>query len=663
MAIDLVPVGEEFAELDLVVRQLDDGTLTVAADDALPDQARVHVAPTPSGLRAWLVLTALAPGQGSRVAATLGPMNQTLTGAKLMVRGTEVRFEMDLDHAPPFARDELQALFRGVVDGAAAQKGAVEGVVAAHAPTVVAPAAPAPAPPGDEAALPSSYLRGAGQRPGDTATERFGKLGAVPGRGELSPGERVSSGRLPSRAPAPAGGGGGGALIAAGLLGLLVLGGGAAGVWFLQQRGPDTEVVVAPPPAPPATETPPVAPPVATEAADPLTLPPSVFDETDETPRPARRPSTPTGPATTLTEDQVLADVRVADKRLAAVEAWARSGHDRTPGARHRLLEALGAEVEADPAIGRLVMQSLRDRPLPLAEAIECLPIATGGVKRLLIVQLGEATGPSAGEAVRALEAVKEDTKDLVVEEALLRLGRPRAGAPLRLATARGAEWVLYGDGQPLLQALARVDVKQLASLFEHPDAEVRVTACALVSGAEQPREALALLAPALRDADATVRQRAAEGLTALRDARASWPLARALLREEPGQTRDVVRDGLSRLPLRETVDLLQQLYARPDAQDRRAAVAGLSSIGRPEAMPGLVAALKDADRAVRFDAIKALDAAYGQPALRPKVTEGLASIRALGLDRADREVWAIARQLHYQITGRMPDAEVRDRR
>jgi HEAT repeat protein len=310
-----------------------------------------------------------------------------------------------------------------------------------------------------------------------------------------------------------------------------------------------------------------------------------------------------------------------------------------------------------------MIMQSLRDRPLPLAEAIECLPVATGGVKRLLIVQLGEATGPSAAEAVRALEAVKEDTKDLVVEEALLRLGRPRAGAPLRLANARGAEWVLYGDGQPMLQALARVDVKQLASLFEHPDAEVRVAACALVSGAEQPREALALLAPVLRDADASVRQRAAEGLTALRDARASWPLARALLREEAGQTRDVVRDGLSRLPLRETVDLLQQLYARPDAQDRRAAVAGLSAIARPESMPGLVVALKDADRAVRLEAIKALDAAYGQPALRPKVTEGLASIRALGLDRADREVWAIARQLHYQITGRMPDAEVRDRR
>jgi HEAT repeat protein len=661
VAIDLVSVGEEFAELDLVVRQLDDGTLTVAADDALPDQARVHVASTTDGLRAWLVLAALAPGQGSRVAATLGPMNQSLTGAKLMVRGTEVRFEKDLDHAPPFARDELQALFRGVVDGAAAHKGAVEDVVAAHAQTVVAPAAPAAAP--DEAALPSSYLRGAGQRPGDTATERFGKLGAVPGRGELAPGERSASGRAPTRSSAPSGGGGG--LIALGVLGLLVLGGGAAGVWFLQRRGPETEVAVAPPPPPPAaTETPAVATPVATEAADPLTLPPSVFDETDETPRPTRRStSTGQGATLTLTEDQVLADVRVADKRLAAVEAWARGGLDRAPGARQRLLEALGAEVEADQGVGRMIMQSLRDRPLPLAEAIECLPVATGGVKRLLIVQLGEATGPSAAEAVRALEAVKEDTKDLVVEEALLRLGRPRAGAPLRLANARGAEWVLYGDGQPMLQALARVDVKQLASLFEHPDAEVRVAACALVSGAEQPREALALLAPVLRDADASVRQRAAEGLTALRDARASWPLARALLREEAGQTRDVVRDGLSRLPLRETVDLLQQLYARPDAQDRRAAVAGLSAIARPESMPGLVVALKDADRAVRLEAIKALDAAYGQPALRPKVTEGLASIRALGLDRADREVWAIARQLHYQITGRMPDAEVRDRR
>lgn len=652
MAIDLVRVGEEFAELDLVVRQLDDGTLTVAADDALPDQARVRVLPTPSGLRAWQLVAALPPGQGSRVAAALGPMNQALTAGKLMVRGTEVRFEVNLDHPPPFLPDELHELFLGTMDGAAVQRAPVEAIVGAHAPTVIAEAPPAAEP----VALPSSYLRGAGQKPGDAATDRFGAPGALPGRGELPPGERVASERSTGRLSSPRGGGGG--LAVAGFVGLLVVGGGAAAVWFVNRPAPTEVALVAPPPTEPApavTE----APPADAEPQRPTT---SIFDDPDAPP-PVRSATTPARRGTALSEEQVLADVQVADKRLEAVESWLRAGHDRAPGGRRRLLEALGTEVEADAAVGRLIMQNLRDRPLPLPEAIECLAVASGGVKRLLIVQLGETTGPDAPQAVRALEGVTEDTKDLVVEEALLRLGRPRPGAPLRLATARGVEWVVYGDGQPLLVALARTDVKQLASLFEHPEAEIRVVACTLVAGAEQPREALTLLAPLLRDADASVRRRAAECLTALRDARASWPLARALVREEAKQTRDVLRDGLTRLPLRETVELLKQLYARPEVSDRRAAVAAFSSIGKPEAVPGLVAALKDADRTVRLDALRALDAAYGQPALRPKVTEGLAAIRALGLDRTDRDAWTIARQLHYQITGRMPDAEVRDRR
>jgi len=176
----------------------------------------------------------------------------------------------------------------------------------------------------------------------------------------------------------------------------------------------------------------------------------------------------------------------------------------------------------------------------------------------------------------------------------------------------------------------------------------------------------LPLLAPILRDPEPQVRQRAAEGLTALRDPRASWPMSRGLIREdETAQTRDVLRSGLQRLPLKETIDHLLQLYARPDVGDRRAAVAGLSAIAKPESIPGVVAALKDADRLVRLEALKALDVAYKQPLLRPKVTEGLAAIRELGLaaNRADREVWQFARQLHHQITGRMPEDSVRDQR
>ena len=49
---DLFPFGEAFAELDLVVRQLDDGSLTVTRDDTLPDSARVLITSGPSGLQA-----------------------------------------------------------------------------------------------------------------------------------------------------------------------------------------------------------------------------------------------------------------------------------------------------------------------------------------------------------------------------------------------------------------------------------------------------------------------------------------------------------------------------------------------------------------------------------------------------------------------------------
>ncbi len=663
MPIDLLPIGETLAELDLVVRQLDDGSLSVTTDDALPDGARVRLAPSGGqGLRAWLQVVSLAAGQGSRVAASLGPVNQAIAGAggrgALMVRGNEVRFEVDLEHLPPYTGDELQALYRAVVDGGAAQRPTVARIVAEAAPTLVAPA-PAP---DDGAPLPSSYLPGAGQRPRESATERFGRIGAVPGRAELAPEDRAR--------PAAGRGGGGVVLMVVGLLGLTLVAAAGFGVMKLRegrqedQETPKVDVATKVAPLPPpadggATTAPDEAP---GQGQDPMSSEPLEPGPTPRRPS-ASRPtsSTPPKAPAAITEEQALAGARDPAKRADAVEAWLAAELDRAPGARARMLEALEDGVEADAKVGRLIMQSLRDRPPSTAEAIACLEVADGVVKRALVHALAEASGPDAEQAAAALSLL-EDTPDLVVDEALLRLGRPRDGAPLRLATARGPDWVLYGDGRPLLEALAKRDVKQLASLLKHDDVEVRMSACALIVGADQPRDALALLAPVLRDAEPRVRERAAEGLAALRDPRASWPLARALTREDSNQTRDVIIDGLQRLPLKETVELLGRLYGSADAGERRAAVMGFNAIGKPEAVTGLVAALRDADRAVRLEALRALDAAYGKPALRPRVSEGLAAIRELGLDRADREVWSIARQLHYQITGRMPDATVRDR-
>lgn len=660
MSIDLLPVGEQLAELDLVVRQLDDGSLTVTTDDTRPDGERVHIAAAGRGLRAWLPVAKLAPGQASRTAAALGPLNQAIAegggrGA-LIVRGDEVRFEVGLDHPAPYGDDELRALYQAAADGGAQQREAVARIVAETTPPAFAAPAEEPA-----AELPSSFLRGAGQRPRESATERFGALGKTPGRGELAPEDRASHHRPQ--------GGGGGALIVVGLLGLAGAGG-AVALFLRPTSGPETDAPpvvesTAPAPAPagdapdaPAPDgEPPAAPTVSGRPATPTAAP----DEATPAAAATRAPAAPTRPAApAVSEEDLLARARDPETRLAAVEDWLLHGVDARPGARRRMLEALGDGVEADGKVGRLVVHSLRERPPSVAEAIECLAVARGGVKRALVSLLGDAAGDDARAAAEALAKV---TPDLQVDEALLKLGRPRPGAVLRLANERGADWVLFGDGNLLLADLARRDLKQVASLLEHGDPEVRIYACSLIAAREeQQREAVAILAPVLRDAEPRVRARAAEGLAALRDPRASWPLARALAREDSSQTRDVITGALQRLPLRETIELLQKLQGNQEAGDRRAAVLGLAAIGKPEAIGGLVAALRDADRTVRLEALRALDVAHGKRALRPRVAEGLPAIRELGLDRRDREVWSIARQLHYQITGRMPDETVRDR-
>jgi hypothetical protein len=643
MVTDLLPVAEELAELDLVVRQLDDGTLTVTTDDRLPDRARTRVIADGPGIKAFQVVAALRPGQASHAAAWVGGMAVTGGRGALVVRGDEVRFEAGIDHGPPFAGPELEALYKCILSGVQETQGRVNELVG-----------PAPE------ALPSSYLRGAGQR--ESATDRYGPRDAVPGRSELSPHEAHAHAHAP---PRPAGGGGGGAaLIIVGLVGLIILAGGAA-VVLMPRAAPDAGVPVAA--TEPEDDIGPLTPridPTATAVEPPTTT--TKRPGTTTSTRPTTT-STPTATATEparppLTEAQALEDAKDATLRFDAVSQWLEQRLDRAPGARRRMFEVIGADLEADPKVGRIVLQSLRDRPPSVAEAVELLDVSRGGVRRLVIEQLGNATGDEATEAVKALEAAVaapgvEAPIALLLDETLLKLGTPREGALLRLAGARGADWALYGDGRPLLEALSKRDVRALAPLLEQsPDAEVRASVCALVAAADgQQREALALLSTALRDADGTVRQRAIEGLRTIADPRASWPLARLLVRDESNQTRDVARDALQRLPLRETIELLVQLLGQQSVEDRRAAILALAAIGKPEAIPAVVTALRDADRSVKLEALRTLDAAHRQAALRGKVSEALGPIREIALQRGDRELSNIARQLHYAITGRMP--------
>lgn len=662
--MDLLPVGEELAELDLVVRQLDDGRLTVARDDATPDEGRIALRIDGERLVASL---AVGPAEKTpELERTLGLIGGN---GRALLREGKVYFESALSVASgkPPGRDMLRDLVEGVEDGAlrargelaraAAPPGAETAptlVGAAGAPTQAVPPGAVGTPVDDKGGLPSSYLRGAGQSGGETATQRYGRSGAVPGKPELTPEERRAQ-RAGMASPAAAGAGGGGGLIVVGLVVLLAAGG--AGLFLV--RGRSTAVTVSTQPTTPTAPieiTPAIDTESLTRPADPgkrpggATRPPS-----PSTPTP---PPKPRGPS----EQELLAEVKDPARRLAAVERWVQDGHDAAEGARSRLVAALDPASFVEPKLDRALARSVGQQPPALPEADELLAKGGPAVRRAVATQLLSAQDKDAAEKLLVAH-VKDDPPELPIEETLVRLGRPREGAAGRLVAARGAEWALWGEGGQLLEELGKADPKQLAPLLSHADPEVRKLACGLLVKAQQPTESLKLLTQALKDAEASVRQRAVEALVAVGDPRCCWPLARALVREEARQVKDALRDSLQRLPTKETVTLLEQLRAQQAPADRRAACAGLAATKKVEAVPGLIQALSDADREVRLEALRALDGLYNQPELRPSITEGLAAIRKIGLDRSDRDAQALAQKLHMAITGRMPDAGMRGNR
>lgn len=676
--MDLLPVGEELAELDLVVRQLDDGRLTVARDDATPDEGRITLRIDGERLVASL---AVGPGEKTpELERTLGLIGGN---GRALLRDGKVYFEAALSVASgkPPGRDMLRDLIEGIEDGALRARGelarAAAPAGAETAPTLVgaagvptqaiapgggpagAPTIGTPVPVDDKAGLPSSFLRGAGQSGGETATQRYGRQGAVPGKAELSPEDRRASQRMAMASPAAAGSGGGMGIVI-GLVVLLAAGG--AGLFLL--RGRSTTVVVAPPP--PVQTTPiEITPAIDTEAlsrpSDPGKSDPGKKPAGTTTPPTStaqKPPPRPKGPS----EQELLADAKDPAKRLAAVERWVQEGHDAAEGARGRLLAALDATALVEPKLDRALARSVGQQPPTLAEADDLLARGGPALRRAVATHLLGAQDKDAAEKL-LLAHVKDDPPELPLEETLVKLGRPREGAAGRLVAARGSEWALWGEGGQLLEELGKQDCKQLAPLLSNADPEVKKLACGLLVKAQQPNESLKLLTAALKDADASVRQRAVEALVAVGDPRCCWPLARALVREEARQVKDALRDSLQRLPTKETVQLLDQLRAQPTPADRRAAVAGLAATKKVEAVPSLVKALEDADREVRLEALRALEALYNQPDLRPTITEGLAAIRKIGLDRTDRDAQALAQKLHMAITGRMPDAGMRGNR
>ncbi|RMG19167.1 MAG: hypothetical protein D6731_00215, partial [Planctomycetota bacterium] len=236
-SFDLYPIGEAYAELDLVVRQLDDGRLTLADDDSLPDDERVHVSATDEGLRASLRI-ANVPAMNEAVTRGLEALNQHGPCA-FTWRAGEVHAEATLpwsEGGPNFSTAQLKRLYAAVLKER--PKGRkIEQVArgAAEWSTLVParPLAPSVGPSGGAGAsaapaVPPSFLPGAGQRSGEErATVRYGAADAVPGRAEPGAAERrppQAQGGASARGAAP--------LVLA-CLGLLLAGGvGAAWFWL-----------------------------------------------------------------------------------------------------------------------------------------------------------------------------------------------------------------------------------------------------------------------------------------------------------------------------------------------------------------------------------------------------------------------------------------------
>lgn len=620
---DLLPYGEAFAELDLIVRELDDGTLTITDDDGLPDAERVQILARPEGLVAAFRVVPM-PEEAAGLAPVLAELSRADT--VFVWRGGAVLCEVTLpwtaDHL--FTPDALRGLYAGVTTAAHDRKRALEQVASGEleAPDLVA-----------TVAVPPSYLAGAGQSDrSESLTSRYGSVGSVPGQTEVESAQRIESARLPK--PKRPGSGGAGA--AAAVMVAVMLAAAGVGVFLLQRKG---------------AEPVPALPDLATPAADPEPSAP------EEQPRAPSEPSAPEpaqpapAPAVVTLNDEAsiltAAGGPDAELRLRAVRRWLELGLNAAEGGHLRLLRALGGRIDRD--VGIDLLQSFRDHPVGTIEALDCLGVANLAIRRHLIEQLGHTTGDEV-EVVAEMLREQEETPDLAVEVALLRLGAPRPGALGRLVAKNGVAWA-RGEGRALLAAVTIAELEKLASSDQE---EVRVLACELLQGAAGD-EALGHLFKLLRDDAERVRQRAIEALTDRGDPKSAWALARRLHEERDALSRRLLQGALEALPTDEAVKYLDQLLRSKRTADRLAAVGALHAIAEPPSIAAVVRSLRDAERSVRLAGLESLQALQRQPRLRDEVRKGILEIRRIAADTSDPEARRLARQLHFAVEGTMP--------
>ena len=664
MPKDLLSIGEAYAELDLVVRQLDDGSLTVAEDDSLPDDQRLRVYEAKNGGLAATLHVTPAPELTPSIQKAVDYLSKEASLGQFSWGNGSILREATIPwDGPAPSLDELRSLYRTVVDDAAGERdklarivsGAAEGVIVSKKKTS---RTERPQPKRDESGpLPASFLPGEGQKSEvDRTTARYAMEGARP-------------------APAVHGaqGGGGGNTIVMAICAVVALG--IGGMLAMQGNG-DSK----PPPTDVAQDPGDAVPPDGDDGDDGDE--PVDIDEPDDeddgplvpggggspslpvgdpTPRPKPPrddPPPPPPPAASLSDEaSILKAAGDADagERLRAVKAWIKLGLGaERSGALRDLLAALDGKFESP--INTALTSYLERKPPSPEEALECLTPASVPVRRALIQGLGDASlPPGDAQIVAELLSEQPETDDLLIDRTLIKLGVPKPGAIDRLAAKYGVEWIRGDDGRKLVERLASLGVEHLQPLLENKDPQLRILGCEVLA-ASADREALGAVSKLLGDSDVKVRRRVVECLQELGDPKASWPLARALSKEQDRRTRDLMEVAFSRLPAADTARYLKALLSKGKGKDPAAAVEALKCMKSAEATPVLLAALSHADVEVQTEALAALRSYNKQTGLSASVEQGLLQVRQLALDgKADKSVRKLARQLHYDISGRFP--------
>lgn len=635
---DLLPFGEIYAELELVVRQLDDGTLTVTEDDTLTDEERVYISAEESGLRASLSVV-LAPRSSDALLSEL----ERLSGKEksdFVWRDGRVRCDYTLPWTPEgtFSEAELEQLYRTVKVGKDLHE------------RKLAPIARGESAADPDSNMPPSFLPGAGQQNEDRATMRYGAIGNVPGRAELTPAERgrVSRGSERFQMAGPPSGGGGGS-VAPFAIGMVLLVGGLGAAAFLMKRAQQ--------PAEDFTKGPSTA-----EIAASKTGASSKTEDvsTDSGPRPGPRPTRTPEPVRTsrpipsdLAGVLELARSTDTEDRLIAVQRWRSRGLDKSKGSRLRMLKALNKRISRP--VGLELLTSFRESPVTATEALDCLEFANTGIWRLLVKQLGQPqSDPEVTDLIAEILGEQKDTNDLIVEEALIRLGKPKPGAAERLIKKRGVDWVRLGGGKAILASLPLKDLKPLLS---SKDAEIRLLVCNLLGASKQPSEAVKVAVGLLKDPDPKVKRRCIEILGKLREPYAGWYLALAMEKETDKRNLELLNNALSRLPYKATTRrYLFKLAQSKKTRYRLAAVNGFQAVARPLVVQPLIKLLDDPDPGVRLAALKACQSLQRNKNTKQGLKQyGILAFRKLARDRSNPEMRRIARDLCYRIDGRIP--------